>query len=209
MDLATILLALITNAVLLAVLGFIARSIISQALSRDIERYKTRLQATHDVELERLRNDLRLKEIEYETKFSKLHEKRANVISELYKKLVEAERSLSTYAWPGPHLGGFSNKENFNRAWKDSSEFSNYFNENRIYLNRTLCSKLDRLDTGLSGVIGSVVGAEHSDQEIHDAWLDGWNKISKEIPLLKSDIENDFRILLGEPDAAKATRALP
>lgn len=63
------------NAAVLLVLGFLGRSLMSSVLAKDIEKFKA---------------DLHVAAIEHEVRFSKLHEKRAEVLAELYKLLVAA-----------------------------------------------------------------------------------------------------------------------
>lgn len=91
MDWANIIKTVLTNTVFLAILGFVAKSIFEHLLSKDIDKFKTGLQATHDRELEKFRADLRLAAFEHETRFAKLHEERAKVIADLYKLLVQAQ----------------------------------------------------------------------------------------------------------------------
>ena len=77
----TILLAFGGNAALLAVLGLLGKSILDKLIVRDTKQFEADLKAKSDAAIERLKNELQLKTIEHQVRFSRLHEKRAAVIS--------------------------------------------------------------------------------------------------------------------------------
>ncbi|MCC7483534.1 MAG: hypothetical protein IT529_00965 [Burkholderiales bacterium] len=86
----TILLAIGGNAALLAVLGLIGKSFLDKLIQRDTHRFEADLKAKSDAAIEHLRNALQLQATEHQIRFSRLHEKRADVIAELNGYLVEA-----------------------------------------------------------------------------------------------------------------------
>jgi hypothetical protein len=85
----TVLLAFGGNAALLAVLGVLGKSLLDKAITRDTKQFETDLKAKSDSVIERLRNDLQIRTVEHQVRFSRLHEKRGTVIAELYGLLVE------------------------------------------------------------------------------------------------------------------------
>lgn len=116
----TVLLALGGNITLLAVLGVLGKSLLEKLIVRDtmrfetelqakansaIEHLKTELQSKASSAIEHLKADLQIRTIEHQERFSRLHEKRATVIAELYGYLVEAlweaESFLSPMEWAG------------------------------------------------------------------------------------------------------------
>ena len=101
----TILLAIGGNAALLAVLGLLGKSLLDKLIVRDTKEFESSLKAKADAAIEHLKNDLQLRTIEHQVRFSRLHEKRAAVIAELYGHLVEAlweaESFLSPMEWAG------------------------------------------------------------------------------------------------------------
>ena len=93
----SLLLAIGGNADLLIVLGWLARSFGTQLLSKDLEKFKTSLSTASTEASERLKHDLQIVAHEHQVRFSKLHERRAEVITNLYALLVEArKRSINT-----------------------------------------------------------------------------------------------------------------
>src|ERR1035437_8597129 len=79
------------NAVTLGVLAWLARSFGSQLLAKDLEKFKADLSAASSSASERLKHELQLTALEHQVTFSKLHERRAEVIAELYGLLVEVQ----------------------------------------------------------------------------------------------------------------------
>jgi phosphate/sulfate permease len=66
------------------------KSSIKHEYDEKIETHKAQLKAQSDLEAERLRSQLNIASIEHEVKFAGLHNKRAEVIAELYSLLVQA-----------------------------------------------------------------------------------------------------------------------
>jgi len=77
------------GAVLLGAAAYLIKAALTQRLLLDAEMFKGQLKASADAEIERLKVSLQMSALEHEVRFSKLHEKRAEVIAELYGRLVE------------------------------------------------------------------------------------------------------------------------
>lgn len=202
----TILLAFGGNAALLAVLGVIGKSFLDKLIVRDTKQFESDLQAKSDAAIEHLKNELQLKTIEHQVRFSRLHDKRADVIAELYGFFVEAlwdaEGFLSKFEWSGEP----NKKEKYVTAMNKLTDLYRYFDKNRIYLPSELCGSLEELIMEVrSLVINFGVYFEFpSDslnnsiqQEKREAWNAGWKAIKNQVPLARQSLENEFRSLLG------------
>jgi len=101
----SVLLAITGNAVVLAVLGYLAKSLLEKFIARESKQFETDLKAKADAAIEKLRSELQLRTIEHQVRFSKLHEMRAEVIAELYRRLRtalwDAESFLPPMQWAG------------------------------------------------------------------------------------------------------------
>ena len=218
----TILLAFGGNAALLAVLAFAGKSLLEKLIARDTKRFESDLKAKSDSAIEHLKNELQLKTIEHQVRFSRLHEKRANVIAELYGHLVEtlweAESFLSPMEWAGEP----SKEEKHRIAMGKLVEFFRFFDKHRIYLPEEVCGLLEKLALEVrSHVINFGVYVRFHEQSLNDhtreqkekAWNDGWDAIKNQVPQARKLLEDEFRALLGatanpsfERDAPKAAR---
>jgi hypothetical protein len=202
----TILFAFGGNAALLAVLAFAGKSLLEKLIARDTKRFESDLKAKSDFAIEHLKSELQLKTIEHQVRFSRLHEKRANVIAELYGHLVEtlweAESFLSPMEWAGEP----SKEEKHRIAMEKLVEFFRFFDKHRIYLPEGVCGSLEKLALEVrSHVINFGVYVRFHDQSLNDhtreqkekAWNEGWDAIKNQVPQARKLLEDEFRALLG------------
>lgn len=203
----TILLAIGGNAALLAVLGVIGKSLLDKLIVRDTKQFESDLMAKSSATIEHLKNELQLKTIEHQIRFSRLHEKRADVIAELYgffvEALWEAESFLSPMGWNGEP----KKKEKHITAMNKLADLFRYFDKHRIYLPPELCSSLEQLvieirslviDFGVYFDFPESSLNDSTQQEKRKAWHAGWGAIKNQVPLARQNLENEFRFLLGD-----------
>ena len=176
------------NAAVLLVLGFLGRSLMSAVLAKDLEKFKAGLQQAG---------------IEHQIRFSKLHEKRATVLAELYKLLVEASWRASDFTSP-VQFGDPDRKQQYVDALNSSAAYFRFFDQHRIWLPTKLCDPLEdfsrqlRISTIQLGVYLQIPNpTEKTLQEQSKVWDEAWEAVSSDIPKLRSAIEAEFRTLLG------------
>jgi len=202
----TILLAIGGNTALIAVLGFLGKSLLEKIIARDTKKFESDLKAKSDATIERLKNELKIKTIEHQVRYTRLHEKRAEVIAELYAHLVEglweAESFLSPMEWNGEP----KKEEKYVTAMNKLSEVYRYFDQHRIYLPSDLCDKLhDFISNVRSHCIKFGVYLPHEESRQKDeAWNKGWESIKNETPKARTALEKEFRKILGNPDASNS-----
>ena len=202
----TVLLAIGGNTTVLLVLGWLGKSFLDKVIARDTMVFELNLKAKSDAAMEHLKNDLQLATIEHEVRFSRLHEKRATVIAELYGHLVEtlweAESFLSPMEWVGEPNKGQKRITAMNKV----AELYRYFDKHRIYLPPALCTSLESLVLEVRTLIikfGVYVDLKdetmpaHTYKQKQDAWLDGFEAIKNKVPQARERLEEEFRSLLG------------
>lgn len=125
-----ILLNALTTSMFLSVLAFVAKSAVEKWLARNLEKYKVELQSTA---------------FEHQTRFTKLHEQRAAVITELYQRmdrirqLWEASvRPLRLNVDPEP-------EQQQNEASRRSLELQEFYFQNKLFLEEELCTAMEDL----------------------------------------------------------------
>ena len=202
----TILLAFGGNAALLAVLGLLGKSFLDKLIVRDTRQFESDLKAKSDAAIERLKNELQLRTIEHQVRFSRLHEKRADVIAELNGYLVEALWEAESFLSPMQWVGEQNKKEKHQQAMNKLVELYRFFDKHRIYLPPEVCTSLDVLIRNVrSQVIHFGVWVRYEDYELTDdsqtkkqeAWDAGWDAIKNQVPAAREVLENEFRSLLG------------
>lgn len=208
----TILLALGGNAALLAVLGVLGKSFLDKLIVRDTKQFESDLKAKSDATIEHLKNELQLRTIEHQVRFSRLHEKRAEVIAELYGYLVEALWEAESFLSPMDWAGEPTKKEKHAQAINKMVELYRYFDKHRIYLPPEVCDSLHLLITNVRSQVNKFgVWVRLDDRDLSgesytkksEAWDSGWDAIKNEVPVARESLENEFRSLLGATTNAK------
>jgi hypothetical protein len=83
-----------STAIICAAIIYVAKTFWSQVLSRYLEGFTAKLENRNTVEIERLRTELKRVAFEHETRYAKLHEQRAEILEELFKRLVRANEAF-------------------------------------------------------------------------------------------------------------------
>ncbi len=200
-----VLVAIGGNATLLAILGYLAKSLLDKVIVRDTKRFESDLKAKSDAAIENLKNSLQLKTIEHQVRFSKLHEKRAEVIAKLYVILVESLWETESFVSPMEFVGELSKNEKHVLARNKLADVYRYFDQHRIYLPDTLCDSLEKLIQEIRTIViefGVWVPYDHEHLPTHAreqrqaVWEKSWKAIREEIPIARKQLETEFRGLL-------------
>lgn len=190
----TILIAFGGNAALIAVLAWAGKSLVSQWLSKDIEKHKVELQKSA---------------LEHQIIFSRLHDKRAEVVAEVYSLLVSTHQKMNEFVSPVGFAGGPTKHDLFIEVMKSSAKFSEYYAEKRIYIPEKICAKIDELFNNMKMKaisFGYFVRFENDDTlveemgEKHKAWVEASEYFDTVVPEAKSALEKEFRAILGDSE---------
>ena len=161
-----------------------------------MEVFKAELKKTHATEIEQLKSDLKSTAFERQTRFAKLHETRAEVVAELYKLLVVADSAVRKLLDVEP-----SENEEYKRMFvetgKKTTEFSNFFEERRIYFDEELCKLIDTHTSNFSQawLYGSPFAERiFGDREVIKKQL---TELIEAIPAVRHAIEKRMREMLG------------
>lgn len=175
-----------------------------------LETHKAQLKAQADVESERLRLQLSIAATEHQVKFSRLHDKRAEVIAELYGLLVQAHWDAGSFISPVEFGGEPTKKEKYVTAMNAIADFFRFFEKNKIYLPIELCDLLEKfVQTMRQKVIGFGVYVNIDEDALapqtykkkHEAWMASWEYFDKEVPVARAALEQELRNILGSVDA--------
>jgi hypothetical protein len=192
------------SAIAIAALAWLARSIITQWLSKDVESYKNQLQAQSNMALERLRSDLQILADRRNIEYSRIHEKRLEIISDLAGKIRVFHERVSAYVAPWEPAGGPTKEERRKLAGNALLEFNNYFLPRKFFLPKDTAEKIEAFRTALSKVTADFMiyveqeSARDRDPDKNlDVWIQADEYTSKQAPVLLADLEDDFRKILG------------
>jgi 7-cyano-7-deazaguanine synthase in queuosine biosynthesis len=192
------------SAVLFGAMAWLVRSVINHFLSKDLEKFKLNLQRESQQELMRLQSSLQLVELEHQIRFSKLHERRAEIIAELYTRAVGLYRAASAFVKLYQSLDEAKNKENIKSLWNAADKFRNYFDEHRIYFNENTCTTIDSFNEALSKACSNLIvfiqdapALNLTTAQIWDEWNKTMTLMEGDVPKIRKSLEESFREILG------------
>ena len=152
-----------------------------------------------DRALESFRAGIRREAFQSEVRFTRLHEKRAEVIADLFSKLVALLEAADQHLI-GPDVD-HEQQKNFAERHKD---FVNSFERNEIYFAAELCESLSKFTSKLRQAdIKKWIWKDSPPQTDEDRteWnnrnMTRWKLVTEEVPVLKKELTEEFRRLLG------------
>jgi hypothetical protein len=190
--------------------GWLIKRFIDASLQRRADEFRILFQRDVDLQVQSLKSSLEMIAYEQQVRFSKLHEKRADTIAELYSQIVE----LPSYAWKFI-LQSPSDLEQAKIAMDKVTETDRFVAKNRIYFPPEVCELLDKfVKTLRSMVIHVQVYWQDSSYYANQLMREDRNKVmtkaltelENEIPALTKNLENEFRSLLGGPPVTIADK---
>ena len=209
MDATDVIIGFVLNGVLI----LIFRSIIEAAHDREMSQ----IQADNQKALAGLNAQLeRVTKIQM-TRFADLHQRRAEVIAELYKLLATAESRLKYAHIPLPYFGKeeLSGWERAMRKIRPTAEavdsLLDFYGQNKIFLTPVQVSMMDRIVKIVDNLRTSVMMREvqrespptedevreFAEQTTKQTLADALAAYQEVYPKLKQDLEEDFRKILG------------
>jgi phage gpG-like protein len=192
------------SGILLGAVAWIIRGVMSHAMNRDLEAFKSQLQNATSLESERLRHDLRLVAADSEKRSALLNERRALIISELYKKLVDFLGAAESFAAIADWGNEPTKEEKAVILGDKATEFFSYYQYHRIYFSEELANQLRALFDAVHGsarMLSFWMHRQKASSQAADnhweAWEKAWSTIEKDVPPILTAIEHEFRALLG------------
>lgn len=167
------------------------------------ELEKLRQEHSHALEMLRAKHEHSLAKLalEHQIRFSTLHQRRFDVVADLYASLVRADRALlipGSPMWLGPEQHETS-LEAFQTA---ANAFRKKFTEHRIFLPPGVGAKFDAYWQSMMAAGGAVANRGVQDER---EWWHRYAKASGEMKPLKDAIEQECRRLLGETEPVTAS----
>jgi hypothetical protein len=207
-----IIIALGGASILIAAVAWLIKTIVVHLLSKDVEVYKVRISAETERELESFKATVHAKAMEHEVRFSELHEKRGEIIAELYKRLMIALKRTEQFFT----LDGTRSREERAKGFQDVvaklREYNLYFIYHRIYFEERLCTQLDEFADSITTItVGFDMAMMQADDEasafeqlnkrmeIQKYVNEHLNENARKIALA---LEQEFRRILGVESGA-------
>jgi hypothetical protein len=206
-----------TFAVGSGIFALLVKSLVVNSLNRELEAYKSKLntdleahKATLLKDVEAFKSTLQLATIEHQVRFSKLHDKRAVVIQDLYGKLVALDTAIHSVLKKFQQMGEASLEDKVREYGRLHNELNEFFLPNKLFFDTETCRVIDELlflsrDTYFDITTYPVnpespeynYGPRDLLKERHEYWEKARKVFDSDIQKLKIKLEAQFRAMLG------------
>ena len=186
----------------LAAAAWLIKTLVANRLALYAEKLKKEMKAKSDAEIERLKNALQMAALEHQVRFSKLHEKRAEVVAKLYALLVELQYAGQRYVFVGAYEP--KRDDEFSKTAAKVHEVFLFIEEHQIYLPDRVCTLLaEFVETVNKSVAGVQVYEKYTDgsanfrREKIQVLKGAAEAFEKRIPAVREALKDEFRTILG------------
>lgn len=190
------------NAVLLAAAAWLIKTLVSNRLTLDVEKFKMEVKASADIQIERMKSIL--------ARASHVHELQVQTLTTLYRHFFEAQAYLQRMAASGRFDGEVSVDEYGRLCANAIASARDTLSEGRLLIPLDLVQQCDRFFTSL------FQGQTHLAFAQHPMVVDGlqraefWDKAKKtayeEVPGILQQIEKAARhVIHGESPTTTPT----
>jgi len=181
------------------ILAFLLRSLLKHILSRDLAKFEAELASRHGIQAERLRADLNIAAFEHQTRFTRFHERRAEVLDQLYKRIWRTAGAFEDYTRPLQWGGEDAMKQKRQDAAERANELINYFGENKLYVDESLAGDIEDLIITVRKAWSDFTVGGTEVKPTSKEWLEVHRRFKEKVPTLFQAIEGRMRkILAGE-----------
>lgn len=192
------------SAAILLAAAWMLRTALNSWLTKDVKRFELNLQAASDREIESLKHSFALIAKEHEVRFSKMHQRRAEVIEELYKKLTLLNLHGEQFSLTSENNRTDYQAERFTQMQEEFREVFLYAEQHRIFLPEKVCALVDkhlvqlRKTVWAAAIFGRIeYPNEHTTQQSNQAFTKVYKDFETDIPAARSLLEAEFRGMLG------------
>lgn len=203
----TIVLAVTGNMLAISALGWLAQRLIITGLDRAAAVQKHQLRIDADKQVTELKDRLEKVAMEHQVRFTKLHEKRAEVLAELYRLMAVGLAGVHSFISPIQLGGDPTQQQKFVVAMNNQADFFTYLDQNKIYLPRNISNELETFFRDIrSMTVGVGIYTQIPDDQLQDHtrahmmnnWIKAAEKLEQEVPKARAVLEDEFRRLLGD-----------
>lgn len=166
---------------------------------QQLETHKAQLKSQADVELEKLKSSLAITAAQQNTTFSKLHDRRMDVIGNTFARLAKLHDCVTEYVKPVEMAGEKARAERRNEAVSAFNDFKPYFSQNRIFLPKDVADLIEKANLELVRITNQftfmVDLAKQPDVQL---WLKITEKLDNEFRQALSRLEEQLRAAIGD-----------
>jgi hypothetical protein len=190
-------------AVITAGVSWTAKIMLNHWLNSKTEMKKLEIQNSNAIELEKIKFQNQKSIEDRKLQYAKLHEKRSEVIAQVYSNMYEVINSAANTFSLFETNNMPTKAERYKKLMNDLFDFRQLFGRSRLYFKEDLACKIDEFIKEVISVSVNfeifVMDESNSDhRKKYEVWEDSWKKATETtLPIIKKEIEQEFRYILG------------
>ncbi len=162
-----------------------------------------KIKAYHDKRFATLKSNLDKAIKTHEIIFTNLQEKRANIIAETYALLKTVYMTLAEHVAIFEHGGMPTREERRKMAFEAHEAFASYYRRKLIFFPKKIAEHIESIDREMIRAFNEFDIYIEKTREINknidvEKWLKINNNVKNEIAIALSELESEFRKLLGD-----------
>jgi hypothetical protein len=168
-----------------------------------VESFRAQLQTENQCEIEQLKAQLQITTATHQIQFASLHAKIAEVVAEIYARIVRVKRAVTDYVKIMESSKEPSKEERRKVLAQAFGDFHDYCGTHRLYLPKESIKIVNYYDRLLFETadefmwLGEMPLAKGGHHDVK-AWSKAHRTIAETVPTLLEILEDDFRRLLGQ-----------
>jgi len=192
-----------------SVITYISKNISIEAIKnkiksiydKELEKFKDELKRQSDKEIETMKSNLSVEANRINIRFSKLHEKRIDIVSDVYGNLSDLYDALSLYTSALELVGMPSRDQRLDSLQNSYKSFKKVYTNSKIFLPKNISSKIDDINMKmlLSGnFFTNSVHAAPNGADTFDAHLKVSQAVSGPMKESLKELESEMRLLIDD-----------
>lgn len=202
--LSQLLTSILASAGFTAFLAYLIKDYLSNKIKGQIkyeydlklDSHKNELKKTSNLELEELKNALKISEIKSSIQLSHLHEKQAERIEKIHEYMWELFLALSDYTTVFQARNQIEKDEKRNVVVDKLDQLKNYHQLNSIYISEALSETINSINKEIHKIALEFMDEVESKDNTKE-WDNIYKKVNTQIKSGIDDLANEFRVLLG------------
>ena len=184
------------------VAAWLASTLIKSSLSKELECYKLDLKLANDKELEVIKSSLNEDLKEKEITIQWLHERRSNLIQELYSSLVDLNYLSQMVLGFTLSSEPAEQRKQLETAYRKTQDVYGAYLKTRIFLTEETCVQIEDVLNSIQDPLVRyfAISGNYDDDELHtlsDVKFSSLKEMGEKVPPAMLLVEKEFRKLIG------------
>jgi hypothetical protein len=155
------------------------------------------LRRAYGEEIERIKLELQKNAFEHQTRFSWYHQRKAELIANVYAILNDVSEHVTEMVSPVQY-GGEQQAAHAQKTIDLYNELASKYYGQKIFLEKDICEKVDVILKSIKKAITDFRLSQDPGMRMRELWGEAYKTMDKAVPPLRAELEETFRIMLSK-----------